>query len=78
MAPSREDICRTLRAEARPGMSPKELFDAAKAQHPKAKRKDIIHAALAAMIESSMENPEQAKQLQGLAIAQRPLSGEDD
>lgn len=78
MLSSREDIGRTLKAEARTGMSPKELFEVVKTRHPKAKRKEIIHAALQAMIEAAIVNPEQAKQLHGLAITQRPLAGEDD
>lgn len=71
------DIGLTLQELARPGISPKQLFDAVKAHHPKAKRRDITRAALATMIASADKTPDLAVQLQGLAISQRGLEGDD-
>ena len=71
------DIGLTLQELARPRISPKQLFDAVKAHHPKAKRRDITRVALATMIASADKTPDLATQLQGLAISQRGLDGDD-
>lgn len=71
------DIGLTLQELARPSMSPKQLFDAVKAHHPKAKRRDITRAALSTMIASADQTPDLALQLQSLAISQRGADEDD-
>ncbi|MFG1261046.1 hypothetical protein V5F79_27580 [Xanthobacter flavus] len=72
-----QDIGLTLTELARPGITPKLLFDSVKARHPKAKRKDITRAALAMMIESAQTKPSVALLLQDFALSQRAVAEEE-
>jgi hypothetical protein len=71
------EIGQTLSELAKPGMSPKQLFEAVKARHQKAKRRDIARAALAMMIETADARPALAVQLQDFAFSQRDVVVDD-
>ncbi len=61
----------TLLGLANPGISPRDLMSAVRKAHPEAKKKEVIRAAFAAMIELSDRQPFTAKQLQDFAISNR-------
>jgi len=65
----------TLLGNARPGITTKELFKIAREAHPDAKKKDIVHAAIGALIAVADSDLERALVLQNFAIRGR---GGDD
>ena len=64
-------IGQTLLRVASPDMTPKQLMKAARTEHPKATKKEIVQAAFYAVIESAATNPEKARTLHGFAITER-------
>jgi hypothetical protein len=72
------EMAETLVAVARPGITPKELFEKVRHRHPKASRKEIARAAYFALISHSSNAPEKADGLRALAVASRPTLHESD
>lgn len=66
-----EDIQATLLRIVTPGMSTSALLRETKKAHPKAKKKEIIEAAFAAIIVIADENIEKARLLQNFALDAR-------
>ncbi|MFG1346619.1 hypothetical protein V5F59_17140 [Xanthobacter autotrophicus DSM 431] len=73
-----QNIGRTLLELAGPGLTAKQLFNAVKARHPQAKRKEITRAALAMMIDAAGADTTKAYQLHALAISQRATAGDEE
>jgi hypothetical protein len=71
------DIEATLLSLIKPGMTSKQLQKELGEAHPKASKKDIRLAAFAAMISIVEKSPDQALQLQDLAITKATETGED-
>jgi hypothetical protein len=69
-------IADTLRRVVAPDMNPKQLIKAARKEHPKASKKDIVRAAFFSIIAHADGDHGKAKNLQAFAIAER--SGEDE
>lgn len=72
------DMAETLIEVARPGITPKELFETVRRQHPRASRKEIARAAYFALINCAARNPEKACEMRALAVASRPTLSDDD
>ncbi len=72
------EMAETLVAVARPGITPKELFETVRRRYPKASRKEIARAAYFALIRHSSNAPEKANELRALAVASRPTLHEND
>ena len=72
---SNDDIQATLMKLARPKMSPKELLRETRKIHPKASKKEIIHAAFASIITVVDSDIDKALVLQDFALKER---GADD
>ena len=72
---SNDDIQATLMKLARPKMSPKDLLRETRKIHPKASKKEIIHAAFASIITVVDSDIDKALVLQDFALMQR---GADD
>ncbi|MEX2746314.1 hypothetical protein AB3480_35005 [Rhizobium mongolense] len=66
-----EEIAKTIRELAVPGMKPKALIDAAKARHPNATKKEIARAAFLSVILSAEYDPEDTQALHDIAIDTR-------
>lgn len=71
MAADAETIEETIARLLDPGTTPKQLFKAVQAIHPKASQKDIVHAAFAVMIEVVDADPGRAMILQRFGIEER-------
>jgi hypothetical protein len=54
-----------------PGETPQQLFKAVREIHPKASRKDLVHAAFAVMIDIVDADPDRALVLQRFGIEER-------
>jgi hypothetical protein len=74
--PSESPIRDTLLSLANSANSPRDLMSAVRKAHPDAKKKEVIRAAFAAMIELSDRQPFTAKQLQDFAISNRGSEAE--
>jgi hypothetical protein len=72
------DMAEMLVAVARPGITPKELFETVRHRHPKASRKEIARAAYFALISHSSKAPEKTDEIRALAVASRPTLHDDD
>lgn len=66
-----QSIADTLMRVVTPDMSPKQLLNAVRGQHPKASKKDIARAAFFSIIANAEEDHGKAKNLQAFAIAER-------
>jgi hypothetical protein len=64
-------IARTVSALAAPGLKPKDLMAAVRKQHPEASKKEVSRAA------SAEGDPDQAHQMQELALASRGTGSDD-
>ncbi len=73
---SEQQLRETLLELAGPRMSADALLKAVKRRYPKAKKKDIIHAAFSAIIAVADNDLERALVLQNFAVKQR--GGEDE
>jgi hypothetical protein len=69
-------IADTLMRVVTPDMKPKQLIKAARKEHPKASKKDIVRAAFFSIIAHADDDHGKAKNLQAFAIAER--SGADE
>ena len=69
--PSHPSIQETLLKKLRPGITPNALVHAVRAVHPEATKKEIIHAAFAAVIAFAEVDPESARTLQDFALRNR-------
>lgn len=74
--PSPEDIQTTLLRLAKPKMTAKELLKQVKRAHPKASKKEIVHAAFASVISVVDSDVDKALALQDFALKGRS-EGED-
>jgi len=70
-ASSETDIQATLLRLAQPGMSTSALWRETKRAHPKAKKKEIVRAAFAAIIDIADGNIDKARLLQNFALDAR-------
>lgn len=61
----------TLLTKIQPGITPDKLIQAVRAVHPEATKKEIIHAAFAAVIVLAEVDPERARALQDFALRNR-------
>ena len=61
----------TLLAKLKPGITPDKLVQAVRAVHPEATKKEIIHAAFAAVIAMAEVDPDRASTLQDFALRNR-------
>ncbi|MGV8954514.1 MAG: hypothetical protein ACOH2M_25685 [Cypionkella sp.] len=61
----------TLLKLATPGASPKDMLRQARKLHPKASKKDIIHAAFVSLIGAADHDIEKSVALQNFAITER-------
>lgn len=61
----------TLLENLQPGLTPAQLLQRVRKVHPEATKKDIIHAAFAAVIALAESAPHSAVALQDFAIRQR-------
>jgi hypothetical protein len=66
-----ETIEETIARLLEPGVSPKQLLKAVQENHPKASRKDVVHAAFAMMIDVVDTDPGRALILQRFGIEER-------
>lgn len=66
-----QSIADTLMRVVTPDMSPKQLLNAVKSQHPKASKKDVARAAFFSIIANAEEDHGKARNLQAFAIAER-------
>ena len=73
-----DDIQSTLIRLAKPGMSTSALMRETKRAHPKAKKKDIVRAAFAAVITISDNEIEKARLLQNFALDARGPGDRDE
>lgn len=69
-------IRETLIGSLATAKSPRDVLQVVRAAHPDAKKKDVIRAAFACMIELSDREPFTAKQLQDFAISSRANDAE--
>lgn len=65
------DIQHTLVKLAKPTMTPKELLRQIRKAHPKASKKDIVHAAFASIIAVVDSDADKALRLQDFALKER-------
>ena len=65
------DLDPSLLELAQPVIKPKALLKAVKDRHPKAKNKDIVHAAFRSLIAVADGDPAKADVSQNFAIAER-------
>lgn len=72
-----ETIAGTVHELATPDMKPKALIAAVREKHPEAKKSDIVRAAFFAVIAHSDDDPEKARRLQAMAIAERTDDGDE-
>jgi hypothetical protein len=70
-------IARTVTALAAPGLKPKDPMAAVRKQHPDALKKEVSRAAFLAMIQAAEGDPDQAHQMQELALASRGTGSDD-
>jgi hypothetical protein len=68
---SMEALSATLWSLAEPGMTPKALRAAVRAQHPEASKKDIVRAAFYALIEARSQDARTLDALHRFALAER-------
>ncbi len=66
-----QTIEETLIGAMQPGIAPKDLWNAVRAVHPEATKKEIMLAAFAAMIVLAENDPGGAKALHDFALAGR-------
>jgi hypothetical protein len=66
-----ETLSAALRTLAAPGMTPKALRDAVRAQYPDASKKEIVRAAFHALIEAHAQDDRALATLHGFALAER-------
>lgn len=66
-----ETLSAALRTLAAPGMTPKALRDAVRAQYPDASKKEIVRAAFHALIEAHAQDDRALETLHGFALAER-------
>ncbi|CAN7144116.1 hypothetical protein [Mesorhizobium sp. LjNodule214] len=64
-------IADTLMRVVTPGMNPKQLLKAARKEHPKASKKDIVWAAFFSIIANAEEDHGRTKNLKAIAEAER-------
>ncbi|MFY8032548.1 MAG: hypothetical protein ACOVO5_12015 [Devosia sp.] len=65
------DLQATLLRLASSKMKPRDLLKATRKAHPKASKKEIVHAAFASLIAVADQDAEKALALQDFAIAER-------
>lgn len=65
------DLQATLLRLASSKMKPRDLLKATRKAHPKASKKEIVHAAFASLIAVADQDGEKALVLQDFAIAER-------
>ncbi|MFG1250547.1 hypothetical protein [Xanthobacter flavus] len=70
-----QEICAVLVRLAAPDLRPKQLFDAVRQEFPDATRKEIVRAALLAVIATADVDCNKARKLQSFALAERPVAG---
>lgn len=68
---SETDLRSTLLSLASSKMTPKELLKATRKAHPKASKKEIVHAAFASLIAVADQDIDTALALQDFAIRER-------
>lgn len=68
---SEKDLQATLLSLATSKMTPKEMLKATRRVHPKASKKDIVHAAFASLIAVADDDVDTARILQNFAITER-------
>jgi hypothetical protein len=66
-----EEISATLVKLAKPGMTHKQLLEAARLEHPEASKKEIVRAAFYALTTSADTDLGKAMQLQRFALTER-------
>lgn len=71
MSKKAEELSASLVRLARDYQDPKALLDAVRKEHPKASKKDIIHAALLSMIEQAEADEAAAQSLHRMAMDNR-------
>ncbi len=57
-------------------MTPKQLLKAARKEHPKASKQDIVRAAFYALIANVDAEPDKASKLQAFALSERAFDSE--
>lgn len=71
MSKRTEELSATLAGLAQRHREPKSLLDAVRRVHPKASKKDIVHAALLSMIEQAESDETAAQVLHRIAMDDR-------
>ena len=66
-----EKLARAVIESRVSGMKPKDLIEAVRAKHPKASKKEISRAAFYAVIMMADTHPDDAAEVQALALASR-------
>jgi len=70
-------IAKTVSALATPDLKPKDLIAALRKQHSDASKKEVSRAAFLSMIQAAEGDPDQAHQMQELALASRGTGSDD-
>lgn len=66
-----ETLAATVSALAAPGVKPKELVAAVREKHPKASKKEVVHAAFYALTDGTSYDAEKGKNLYTFAMSER-------
>lgn len=69
--PKIDALAASVQELATPGSKAKEIIAAVRERHPGASKKDVVRAAFFALIGGMEEDPEKAKRIHDLAIAER-------
>ncbi|KQT62596.1 MULTISPECIES: hypothetical protein [unclassified Aureimonas] len=72
-----DDLAATVQELATPGTKAKEIIAAVRERHPGVSKKDVVQAAFYALTGGLDADPEKAKRIQDLAIAERTSDEKD-
>lgn len=66
-----EVVAESVLRLAEPGMRPRQLVEAVRKEHPKARKKEIVRAAFYALISNAVRDVERVARLHSFALSER-------